>query len=212
MLEERELEKLKERLKNEFSGYKEIAGGKNYRYIHLEAVHKLVKKLSREIDREVDEKVLEIAALYHDIGRAVDIEDGLMDPFEGHEGHDSRGAERVEGYVKDLTTQEQLKKIQKIIKNHHSEAETIEGKIVQDADKLSNFGVNNLWRQIHYASQHDLELGESIDYFWEEAVDEYKRQIERMYFDISRKKAEARLDRHKEAIENIEIEMDAEDI
>lgn len=212
MLEEKELEELKKRLENEFSGYKEIAGGKNYRFIHLEAVHKLVKKLSKEIDEELDGKVLEIAALYHDIGRAEDIEDGLMDPFEGHEGHDTRGAEKVEKYVKDITTPDQLEKIEKIIRNHHSEAETTEGKIVQDADKLSNFGVNNLWRQIHYASQHDLEISESIDYFWDEAVDEYKRQIGRMYFEISRKKAEARLERHKQAIEDIQMEMDAEDI
>ena len=206
-----EEQKLKKRLKNEFSNYKEIAGGKNYRYTHLKTVHKMVKKINQNIDAKTNSQVLEIAALYHDIGRIHDIEDGVMDPFEGHKGHDERGAETVEKYIKDIVSQKELKQIQKVILNHHSEPETTEGKIVQDADKLSNFGVSNLWRQIHYASQHELEISESIEYFWNSAVDEYERQINNMYFEFSQNIAKDRLERHKETVKNIENELNAED-
>lgn len=206
------LEDLKSKLKNEFSDYYEVAGGKNYRYTHLITVHSIAEKLVEELEVEVDEKVVEIAALYHDIGRSEDIEDGEMDPFEGHEGHDQRGAEKVKEFVSDHVTEDQLEKIQRVIENHHSEPETVEGKIIQDADKLSNFGVNNLWRQFHYACEHGVELREGIDYFWETAVKEYREIVEEMNFEHTQKVAEKRLERHKEVFESIEKEINAEDV
>jgi putative nucleotidyltransferase with HDIG domain len=206
------LEELKSKLEDEFSDYYEVAGGKNYRYSHLQAVHAIVEKLIKELDVEVDEKVVEIAALYHDIGRSEDIEDGEMDPFEGHEGHDQRGKEKVAEFVSEYVTQDQLEKIQKIIGNHHSEPETVEGKIVQDADKLSKFGVNNLWRQFHYACEHEIEFRDSINYFWETAVDDYRALMEKMYFDHTQEVAEKRLEKQKEVFERIEKEMNAEDV
>lgn len=206
------LEDLKIKLKNEFSDYYEIAGGKNYRYTHLIAVHKIVEKLVKELEVDVDEKVVEIAALYHDIGRSEDIKNGEMDPFEGHEGHSKRGKEKVGEFISEHVTEGQLEKIQKIIANHHSEPETVEGKIVQDADKLSNFGVNNFWRQFHYACENGVDLREGIDYFWETAVDEYRKKIEMMNFDHTQKVAEKRLEKHKGAFERIETEINGEDL
>lgn len=206
------LEELKLKLEDEFSDYYEVAGGKNYRYDHLEAVHSIVEKLVEELDVEIDEKVVEIAALYHDIGRSEDIEDGEMDPFEGHEDHAQRGERKVTEFVYEYVTEDQLEKIQKIIGNHHSEPETVEGKIVQDADKLSKFGVNNLWRQFHYACEHGVEFRDSINYFWETAVDDYRALIRMMHFDHTQEVAEKRLEKQKEAFETIEKEMNAEDV
>ncbi len=210
-LEAKELEVLKERLKEEFSGYSEIAGGKNYRYQHLETTHKHACKFEERLDVEVDKKVLEIAALYHDIGRVKDIEDGEMDPFEGNEGHAEDGARIVGGYISDFVTEEQLEKIEEIIGNHHSEASTTEGKIVQDADKVSNYGVFNLWRQIHYASQHEHSLDESLNYFWDEAVSQFENHIEEMHFEETSELARNRLDKHKDTVREIEREVNAED-
>lgn len=212
MLEEREREELKEKLEEEFSDYYEIAGGKNYRQKHLETVRKIAIKIADKIEVKPDEEVLEIAALYHDIGRADDIEDGEMDPFEGHEGHDKRGAEKVSEFVKNYVSEKQLDKIEKVIRNHHSKPETVEGRIIQDADELSIFGVNNLWRQIHYASYHELTFEESIDYFWNTALDEYREKIELFHFQISKDIARRRLEKHKSAVRNIEDEMEAADI
>ena len=207
-----ELEKLKEKLKEEFSGYTETAGGKNYRFQHLETTHRLVCKLGDKLDVGVDRKVLEISALYHDIGRIQDIEDGEMDPFEGHEGHAERGAEVVEDYISELVSEQQLEKIREVIRNHHSEASTVEGEIVQDADKVSNFGVFNLWRQIHYASQHGRTLKESLDYFWSTAVNDFEEHIEEMHFEETEQLAKKRLEKHKEAITEMEREINAEDL
>jgi putative nucleotidyltransferase with HDIG domain len=207
-----ELEKLKEKLKEEFSGYTETAGGKNYRFQHLETTHRLVCKLGDKLEVDVDRKVLEISALYHDIGRIQDIEDGEMDPFEGHEGHAERGAEVVEDYISELVSEQQLEKIREVIGNHNSEASTIEGEIVQDADKVSNFGVFNLWRQIHYASQHGRTLKESLDYFWSTAVNDFEEHIEEMHFEETEQLAKKRLEKHKEAITEMEREINAEDL
>lgn len=210
-LTEEELQVLKDRLKEEFSGYTELAGGKNYRFKHLEITHRLVCKLLENLSVEVDRKVLEIAALYHDIGRLKDIEDGEMDPFEGHKGHAEYGSRIVGDYISDFVSEKQLEITQKIIANHHSEAETTEGKIVQDADKISNFGVSNLWRQIHYASQHDKTLDESIEYFWHTALDQFEKHIRKMHFEETSQIARKRLEKHKEAITQIEKEIKAED-
>ena len=211
-LKDEEHQELKERLKEEFSGYTETAGGKNYRFQHLETTHRLVCKLEDRLDVEVDRKVLEISALYHDIGRIQDIEDGEMDPFEGHEGHAERGAEIVEDYISELVSEKQLEKIREVLGNHHYEASTIEGEIVQDADKVSNFGVFNLWRQIHYASQHGRTLKESLDYFWSTAVNDFEEHIEEMHFEETEQLAKKRLEKHKEAITEMEREINAEDL
>lgn len=206
------IQDLASKVKEEFSDYYEIAGGKNYRYRHLETVLKLVRNLSKNLEVGPNEKVLEISALLHDIGRTEDIQDNKMDPFEGHQGHAERGAEIVESFVAEYVTSRELDRIQKIIRNHHSEPKTVEGKILQDADKLSNFGVNNLWRQFHYASEHHLELGESIEYFWDEAVDEYMSHIEKMHFEYTKKVARERLQRQKNAFRDIEREMGGKDL
>lgn len=207
-----EVEELKKKLKQEFSDYYEISGGKNYRYYHLETVHNIVRKLIEELEVDVNRKVAEIAALYHDIGRAEDIEDGEMDPFKGHEGHAERGAEKVSEFVSEYVSDEELQKIEDIIAKHHSDAETTEGKIVQDADELSNFGVNNLWRKIHYSSYHGRTLKQGFEYFWNEQLDEYKDKLENFYFDYTREKAEERLEKQKEAFKQMEKEIKAGDI
>ena len=102
MLDPGEVGKFKERLREEFSEYYEFAGGKNYRYHHLVSTHRHVKKImdSGELENfSFDEEVVETAALFHDIGRKMDIEDGEMDPIKNHEGHAERGAQIVMEYT-----------------------------------------------------------------------------------------------------------------
>jgi HD superfamily phosphodiesterase len=172
----------------------------------------LVCKLEKEIDIEVDRKVLEIAALYHDIGRIKDIEDGEMDPFDGHECHAEHGSRIVDRYIEEFVSESQLEKIIEIVGNHHSWASTLEGKLVQDADKLSNFGVFNLWRQIDYAAQNEKEIQESLYYFWEDAVKQFNQHIEEMHFERTKNLAEKRLEWHKTTMSIMEKEINAEDL
>ena len=48
-LNDQEFEELKNRLREEFSGYYEKAGGRNYRFFHLKFVFKAVRRLA-ELD------------------------------------------------------------------------------------------------------------------------------------------------------------------
>jgi putative nucleotidyltransferase with HDIG domain len=211
MLSEEEVETLKERLKEEFSDYTEKAGGKNFRYHHLTSVHDYALEIADNIDEEVDLTVLQAAALFHDIGRKEDIEDGYMDPFEGHEGHDERGAELVSEYIDDILDEEQVERVEKIIRNHHSEPETLEGRVLQDADHLYSYGVHDLWRMIHYSAQTEREIDELPEYFWEELVPQRAEELETFNFDKTREVAEKRLIRYQEAVRQFRDEIDAED-
>jgi putative nucleotidyltransferase with HDIG domain len=211
MLSEREVETLKGRLKEEFSDYTEKAGGKNFRYHHLTSVHDYALEIADSIDKEVGLAVLQAAALFHDIGRKEDIEDGYMDPFEGHEGHDERGAELVSGYIDDVLDEEQVERVEKIIRNHHSEPETLEGRVLQDADHLYSYGVHDLWRMIHYSAQTEREIDELPEYFWEELVPQRAEELETFNFDKTREVAEKRLIKYQEAVRQFRDEIDAED-
>ena len=206
-----DLEELKEALRQEFTGYSEVAGGKNYRFHHLETTHAIAVELMDRIDQAFDRRVVEIAVLFHDIGRKEDIRNGEMDPFNSG-SHAETGAETVGKFIRPYVDKGELEKIQRIIRNHHSEAETMEGRLVQDADELENFGVSNLWRQFHYACEHGRTLEESISYFWNTAQEEFETQLEKLHFNATREAAKSRLEKQKEAVTQIEKEFNAEDI
>ncbi len=211
MLSEEEVETLKERLRDVFSDYTEKAGGKNFRYHHLTSVHQYAKNIAETVEEDIDMRVLETAALFHDIGRKEDIEDGHMDPFEGHEGHDERGAEIVAEYIKDILDEQQVKKVEKIIGNHHSEPQTVEGKILQDADHLYSYGVHDLWRMIHYSAQTEREIDGLPEYFWDELVPQRTEELQTFNFDKTREVAEKRLIKYQESVRQFQDEIDAED-
>lgn len=216
MLDKEDLEELKALLKEEFDDYYELAGGKNYRYHHLVRTHRYVKKIMNREEIEgldFDSEVLEVAALLHDIGRKEDIEEGFLNPMEGeNREHAERGAELVSEYIEGFLDEEQVEKVEKVIRNHHGEPETVEGKIVQDCDALSNFGVNNLWRMIHYSADKERTMEESIQYFWDEALDAYREKLKDFNLDVSKRVAKKRIVKHQEAVIQMEEELHADDI
>lgn len=215
MLEEKEVEELKNKLEEIFSDYYEEAGGWEYRYHHLVRTRKYAVKLMQAQETEsdeFDEKVVEVAALFHDIGRKEDIEDGYLDPMEDHEGHAEKGAEIVEEHVSDYLNEERLEKVKKVIRNHHSEPETVEGKIVQDADDIGKFSSIDLWRLVHYASDNERTLEETIRYFNETLKPESEDLLEDLNLKASRKVAERRLEKYAELIETMDQERKGEDI
>lgn len=212
MLKQDLREELESRLKEVFSDYRELAGGKNYRFHHLVSSRKYAVKLVKTIEQDVDEEAVEIAALYHDIGRSRDIEDGYLDPIEAHEGHAETGEEIVEDHIGDLIDQETLEKVEQAIGNHHSEPESIEGKIVQDSDLLFKFGVHSLWRKIHYSCENEETIPEALEYLHETEFERMENWLQELHFERSKEVAEKRLVDLKEAVEKIEIELDGEDI
>jgi putative nucleotidyltransferase with HDIG domain len=212
MLEDEEVEELREKLKEEFTGYYELAGGRNYRYHHLVSVHRHVRRFLEELDVDADEKVVEVSALFHDIGRKEDIEDSYLDPMESHEGHDEAGAEIVSEYVEEFLTQREVGKVEEVIRNHHSEAETVEGKLVQDADLLTNYGVSDLWRMIHYSSEKERTMEEGFEYFDNALKKRFEEKLKNFHFELARDCAENRLEKHIEAVEQMKDEYYARDL
>lgn len=216
MLSDEEVGELKESLKEVFSDYYELAGGKNYRYHHLVRTHRYVKKMMQREELEgleFDPEVVEVAALFHDIGRKEDIEDGYLNPMEGeNREHAQRGAEMVSGYIDDFLSGSQVESVKMVIENHHSDAESVEGEIVQDCDALSNFGVNNMWRMIHYAADKERNVDESLEYFWDEALKAYREKLQEFNLDVSKNVAKKRIVKHQETVLEMEKEVRAEDI
>lgn len=215
MLSDGEIKALKEKLEEAFSDYYELGGGKNFRYHHLVRTHRYVKKLMRRDELEgldFDPEVVEVAALFHDIGRKEDIEDGYLDPMDEDKEHAERGAEMVSEYVEDFLSEGQVSKVEEVIRNHHSEAENVEGEIVQDCDALSNFGVNNLWRMIHYSAEKERTIDESFEYFWDQALDQYRRKLQDFNLEVTKRVAKKRIVRHEEAVLEMEEEVHADDI
>lgn len=213
-MEEEKLEELKSRLKQVFSDYYEEAGGWEYRYHHLVRARRYAEKLveAADLEDEVDQEVVEFAALFHDIGRKEDIEDGHLDPMETREGHAETGAEIVEEHVADLVSPKKLEKIETVIRNHHSEPETVEGKIVQDADDLGKFSSIDLWRLVHYASDNERTLEETFEYFHNELAPDNEQIIDELYLEKSKEVAEERLEKYRQTMKQMEEEALGDDI
>ena len=215
MLGKDERDELLSRVRAEFSGYREFAGGKNYRYHHLVSVNRYVRKLMKkdEISQlEPDERVVEVAALFHDIGRKEDIENGFLHPMKAHEGHDETGRKIVSDYVEDFLEKDQVEKVKRVVGNHHSPAETVEGKIVQDADKLVKLGPMDLWRMVHYSAEEEREITEMFEYFWKNARENHTDEMEKLYFDVSKLVARQRMTHYQEIMKRMEEEYLGEDI
>ena len=214
-LSDEEFEFLKQKLRDEFSDYYELAGGKDYRFHHLIRTHRYVLKLVErpEInDLDFDLRVLEVASLFHDIGRKEDIEEGFLDPIEAHEGHAETGEEIVEDFISDILSDKDVSKVKEVIGNHHSEPEKVETKILQDADTLGFFGPMNIWRMIHYASDKERELEETFEYFWTEGRRQKQEKLESLHFESSKRIARRRLQKFEETMNEIEKEHYGEDI
>jgi putative nucleotidyltransferase with HDIG domain len=215
-MDDDKLKLVKDRLRDAFSDYYELAGGKEFRYHHHISVHSYALELMSRPEIEAqnfDREVVELAALFHDIGRAEDIEDGRMSPFEGHEGHGERGAEKVEDFIGDIVESSTLEHVETIIQNHvDTKPQSIEGKIVQDADLLFKFGVHDTWRMFHYASEKDEDIEEKIDYFYERKIPKLKKELEEFHFEITREIAEERLNKLKKVMKSFERHLRGEDI
>ena len=212
MLENEKIEKLKEVLENVFSDYYELGGGVNYRFHHLVSTLEHSRKIVEKEGLDVDENVLDAASLFHDIGRKEDIEDGYLDPMDTHKGHAGTGREVVAEYLEDFLTEEEISKVEKVIGNHHSEPETVEGKVLQDADLLTNYGVKDLWRMIHYSSDKKRSMEEAFEYFWQTHLPRYIEDLEKFHFEVSRGLAKDRALRHQRTIRDMEKEDHARDI
>ncbi|MBC7190599.1 HD domain-containing protein [Candidatus Aerophobetes bacterium] len=113
-------------------------------YSHVLQVTKNAIKIAKKVPYPVDPFILICGALFHDLGR-VDQISGIL--------HGLRGASLVDQFLKAIEIDKETgKKIVRIVARHtptsHLPPETIEEKIVYDADTLDRFGLIGLLRGI----------------------------------------------------------------
>ena len=146
-----------------------------------------------------DKELLAAAALLHDV----------EEDYDAKEGHAERSAEKAEELLKAAGyNQSETEKIKELIKSHSSEddfdAQSIEARILFDADKLDGIGAIGIARVFMYAGK----LGMSVS----EAVEWYRRKIEkakeRLYTEEARKIAEENLEFVEWFLKELEGELD----
>lgn len=128
---------------------------------HVLRVNNLCQKLA-EYEAEVDMNVLIPAALLHDIARILEDDDSS-----GEIDHAVIGAEKAEGILKRLSYRKEIiERIQHCILAHRFRSshnpETIEAKILFDADKLDVIGAIGIARSFMVAGQHGEKLFREI--------------------------------------------------
>lgn len=117
---------------------------------HTKRVHALCKKLA---DHDTEESILLPAALLHDIARAKEDEDDT-----GEIDHAVLGAEKAEKILTEENFEkEKIEEIQHCIRTHrfrgNREPETLEAKILSDADKLDAIGAVGIGRMFMLAGE-----------------------------------------------------------
>ncbi|MCS7105058.1 MAG: HD domain-containing protein [Thermofilaceae archaeon] len=120
-----------------------------YRHVHhdkghVERVYKLALRIASELKEPVDLDVLKAAALLHDIARSME-DEGLVDD------HAVEGARVSRELLRKLQfPEEKVEKVAYCIEVHRFKndvkPETIEAKVLQDADRLDMLGAVGLAR------------------------------------------------------------------
>lgn len=129
---------------------------------HTKRVYRTCKNFSED-DIEVEEDVLLPAALLHDIAREEEDNDTT-----GEIDHAELGARRAEKILKeqDFDTSK-IKKIKHCIRTHRfrgqKEPETMEAKILSDADKLDAIGAVGIGRMFMLAGEFQERLHREVD-------------------------------------------------
>jgi|Deesub1362A_J573_1020465.scaffolds.fasta_scaffold00086_73 uncharacterized protein len=146
-----------------------------------------------------DKELVAAAALLHDVEETYDAKDG----------HAERSAQKAEEFLREAGfNQLETEKIKELIKSHSSEddvdAQSIEAKILFDADKLDGIGAIGIARVFMYAGKLGMGVGEAVEW--------YRSKIEkarkRLYTEEARKIAEENLKFVEWFLKELEGELD----
>jgi len=137
-----------------------------HRMDHIERVWKWAKLISQELINEgekIDMENLEIAVWLHDIRQLKNEKKSL---------HVSGSVKKAEEILRKIGYPEnRIENVLKIISQHSSEdikpPETIEAKILYDADKLDGFGATGIGRVFTLCGQQGLSVGEAVVWYKE---------------------------------------------
>ncbi len=171
-------------------------------FLHVKRVLNLCLQLGKHLDADL--LILEIAALLHDIGRKNKIK------ITSSKNHAELSAEMAFKFLKTYEfklSQEDLDNIIHCIRSHSfsnkSNPQTLEAKILSDADKLDALGAIGLYRTIGFTVKNKGNIDDIIKHLEEKII----KLKDRLFLDISRKIAEKRqkiiLDFYKELKDEI---------
>ena len=177
---------------------------------HVRRVEKMALRLAEM--KDADKKVVRAGALLHDIGRRKEDRGEI-------EEHASWGAERSRDILGDLGfRQEFIDSVSHVIEAHRyskkPEPETLEARVLSDADNLDALGAVGIARGFAYSGEHGrVMFSDTGDV--ETARDHFRSKIlsldERMFTEPARKIADERKKYVEEFLDRVESEMRAED-
>jgi len=122
--------------------------GTAHSYEHVERVFKIATLIAKK--EKADLELVQLGALLHDIGRVV------------AEPHNETGAELAKEILKDIGyPEERAKKIAQIVLLHpldfRDRLQTLEEKVVWDADKIDLLGAAGIARGFHWCGKQSFE-------------------------------------------------------
>ncbi len=139
-------------------------------FSHVLRVYRIALEIAREYEGYVDIEVLKLSALLHDIARGKEDMDRT-----GKICHAMEGAREAEKILKELGyPEEKIEKIKHCILAHRFKTgvkpETLEAKILFDADKLDVLGAIGIARMFMIAGKHNqkLEMVEDLEKYKKE--------------------------------------------
>lgn len=199
---------------------------------HIMRVYNLAMTIAKS-ESNVDLDILQAAVLLHDVGGAKEANDPS-----GQTDHAVVGAEMAEPILKNLGfSDSKIKHIQACILSHRyrtdNKPETIEAKIVYDADKLETVGAIGVARAMAWIGKHKAKIIKIVN------IDEYIKEnqggklngriqdkskhsihinyevkdkflLEKLYTKTAKKIGEERLAYYKDFIDRLEKEANGE--
>ena len=175
-----------------------VLDGTAHSYAHVDRVVKIAAIIAEK--EKADRELVRTAALLHDIGRAVG------------EPHNETGAKLAREILEQSRNypEERIEKIVKIIKLHplafKDKLETLEERIVWDADKMDLLGVIGIARVYHWMGKKPFETASNT------CFRELKPIYNLLNTPSARKIAEQRYRRTIASLSALEEELSTEDL
>lgn len=171
-------------------------------FSHVERVFNLCMHIGKE--EGADLEILGLAALLHDIARPLESAGRVED-------HAVEGARIARHFLRSLGyPEERIEAVAHAIEAHRfsrgPEPQTLEAKILSDADKLDAIGAIGIARVFMYSGEHGRDIEASLRHF-EEKILKLKNL---MYTETAKKMAEERHRFTEQFIERIRREIEGE--
>ncbi len=177
-------------------------GDGTHGFSHVERVFNLCLHIGRE--EGADLEVLALAALLHDVARPLESAGKVED-------HAVEGARIARRFLRGLGyPEEKVEAVAHAIEAHRfsrgPEPETLEARILSDADKLDAVGAIGIARVFMYSGEHGRGIEDSIKHFDEKIL----KLKDLMYTETAKRIAEERHRFTEEFVRRIRLEIEGE--